>query len=108
MNNYLNREQGHVIINLEPEDITTNAASKNKSNINTIYISPPGDMNGTNNALDTSTYIDASTATYTAFTGASGNNIDGYLINQSLQTHLLFKIITRDPDTNNVIRSLNV
>lgn len=108
LDNYLNRDEGHIIINLEAEDITSSAAAKNKSCINTIYIAPPGDMDTLNEALSGSTYIDASTATFTSFTGTSGNSIVGYLINKSNQAHLLFKIVTRDADTTNVIQSLNV
>ena len=106
MDDFLNRESGHVIINLTAE---TNTATGNKSYINQIYISPPGNLDSSNQTIDASTYIDASTVTFETFSSvATGTTIAAYVVNQSLQTNLMMKIVTRDVDTSNIIKSLNV
>lgn len=97
--NFITRNEGHVIINLQVE---TDGASNtyNRGYLNTIYIAPPGIMNSINQTVDSSTYYD--------------NNIDytgatyGTLINLDLQTHLMFRIVTRDPDTSGVFNPINV
>ena len=106
MDDFLNRESGHVIINLTAE---TNTATGNKSYINEIYISPPGNLDSANQTIDASTYIDAFGVTFNTFTSiATSSTIVGYIVNQSLQTNLMMKIVTRDVDTSNIIKSLNV
>lgn len=105
MTDFINRDSGHIIINLTAE---TNSATGNKGYINVIYISPPGNLNSSNQTLDYNTYIDPD-VTYTSFTSIStGTSIKGYLINKFLQTNLMMKIITRDVDTENIIKSLIV
>ena len=47
------------------------------------------------------TYYDETTLN---LTGA----VQGTLINIDLQTHLLFRIVTRDPDTSNTIQPINI
>jgi len=77
--------------------------------INQIYISPPGNLDSSNQTIDASTYIDASTVTFETFSSvATGTTIAAYVVNQSLQTNLMMKIVTRDVDTSNIIKSLNV
>ena len=95
-NSFINRVEGHIIINLELEDNT--AASGNKSFITKLYISPPGEFN----AL--STDIDGYYDTDVDFTDATF----GSLINMDLQSHLLFRIVTRDPDTSGTLKPINV
>jgi hypothetical protein len=109
LNTYMNRTAGHVIVNLEAEDSTGNG-NINKSFLDKIYISPPGDLDTSNEALNTSTYIDADSLsiTYSTFTAYSGATARGYLVNQSLQTNIMLKFVTRDVDTGDVIKTLNV
>ena len=105
MTDFINRDAGHIIINLVAE---ATGPTDNKGYINVIYIAPLGNLNSDNQTLDYSTYIDPNVA-YTSFNSIStGTSIKGYLINKFLQTNLMMKIITRDVDTENIIKSLNV
>ena len=94
-NSFINRTEGHIIINLDLED--NNVSGGNKSFISNLYISPPGSY--TSNTV--SGYYDNTTLD---FTGARF----GSVINMDLQTHLLFRIVTRDPDTSIVMKPINV
>ena len=98
LDTFLNRNEGHHIINLVEEDITANT-NVNKSSINIIYISPKGSLSDTNNNLNTSTYNDVDGASFTA---------TGTLINVSLQTNLLFKVVTREVDVKSVTKPQNI
>ena len=97
---FINREEGHTIINL---DLETNGldATNNRGFIQNLYISPPGTLNALNQTVEPGTYYDE---TDLDFTGATY----GTLINIDLQTHLLFRIVTRDPDTANTIKPINI
>jgi len=95
-NSFINRVEGHIIINLEVEDNT--AADGNKSFIEKLYISPPGEYNATSDTVVG--YYD----TNVNFNAASF----GSLINMDLQSHLLFRIVTRDPDTSGTFKPINV
>jgi len=95
-NTFMNREEGHSIINLELEQ---NGDGQNKGFIRNLYISPPGTMNAENRTVDSATYYDNIN-----LTGA----VQGTLINIDLQTHLLFRIVTRDPDTSNTLQPINI
>ena len=95
---FLNRKEGHYIVNLEKEDISANIV-KNKSSIDTLYIAPQGTLNSTTHVLDTTTYNDGSDASFTS---------SGKLINMSLQTNLLFKIVTREVDVKEVTKPQNI
>ena len=99
LDDFLNRKEGHYIVNLEAEDISANTAVKNKSSINILYIAPKGTLNETTHALDTTTYNDG--------TGVSFSS-NGKLINMSLQTNLLFKIVTREVDVKEVTKPQNI
>ena len=99
-NSFINRPEGHTIINLELED-NGNTNTDNRGFLNKLYISPPGTMNAINQTVDPATYYDNTTIN---FTGA----VFGTLINIDLQTHLLFRIVTRDPDTSNTLQPINV
>lgn len=99
-NSFINRPEGHTIINLELED-NGNANTNNRGFLNKLFISPPGTMNAINKTVDPATYYDNTTLN---FTGA----VFGTLINIDLQTHLLFRIVTRDPDTSNTLQPINV
>jgi len=99
-NTFINRPEGHTIINLELED-NGNTNTDNRGFLNKLYISPPGTMNAINQTVEPTTYYDETTLD---FTGA----VMGTLINIDLQTHLLFRIVTRDPDTSNTIQPINI
>jgi len=96
---FINREEGHTIINL---DLETNGldATNNRGFIKNLYISPPGTLDALNQTVDSTTYYDSSLD----FTDATY----GTLINIDLQTHLLFRIVTRDPDTSNTLKPINI
>lgn len=96
---FINREEGHTIINLQKE-INDESASANNGQLNKIYIAPPGTLDANNQTLDTSTYYD----TGLDFTGATY----GSLLNHSLQTHFLFRIVTREHNVSNVTKPINV
>jgi len=96
-NSFINREEGHIIINLQSEDNTVSGG--NKSFISELYISPPGSYNSTTNTV--SGYYDNTTLDFTEATFGS-------VINMDLQTHLLFRIVTRDPDTALVLKPINI
>ncbi len=97
---FINRDEGHVIINLAVE--TSNAtAATNRGFINEIYIAPPGDMDSTNNTVDPATYYD-NNVTFGTVTNY------GRLIDVDMQTQLLFRIVTRDPDTSGTLNPINV
>ena len=96
-NNFITKTEGHVIVNLDLEDNTVSGG--NKSFLQNFYISPPGTYSSTSNTV--SGYYDNTTID---FTGATF----GSVINMDLQTHLLFRIVTRDPDTSGVMKPINV
>jgi len=98
---FINREEGHTIINL---DLETNGSDEfsNRGFINNLYISPPGKLNDMNSTLEPNTYYDNDTGLN--FTSATY----GTLINIDLQSHLLFRIVTRDPDASNTLKPINI
>ena len=96
-NSFITRTEGHTIVNLEIEDNT--ASGGNKSFLQNLYISPPGTYNSTSNTV--SGYYNDTTLD---FTGA----VFGSVINMDLQSHLLFRIVTRDPDTSGILKPINV
>ena len=97
---FINRDEGHIILNL---DVETNGAANtnNRGFINNIYISPPGTLDALNQTVDPATYI-GSGVTF----GTVSNW--GRLIDMDLQTQLLFRIVTRDPDTSGLMQPINV
>ena len=95
-NTFINRAEGHYIVNL---DLESNVDGGNKSFIQNLYISPPGSYSATSNSV--AGYYDETTIDFTEATF-------GTLINLDLQTHLLFRIVTRDPDTEKVLKPVNV
>jgi hypothetical protein len=98
---FINRPEGHVIINL---DVETNgsANTNNRGYINNIYIAPPGTMNSTNQTIQAGSYYDASTL------DLANVKTWGRMIDVDLQTQLLFRIVTRDPDTSGTLQPINV
>lgn len=92
---FINRDEGHYIINLDEEE---NGASANEGYINTIYIAPPGDIDFSTGALDTNTY-------YTVSPTVSDY---GDLLNSTLQMHIMFRITVREDKSRNLIHPHNV
>lgn len=100
---FINREEGHYILNLDQSNITTSNANANQGYISNLYIAPPGELNGTLSGLDGSTYyMSASNINFNNYTNSAK------LINTALQTHYLFKITTREGDVRNVVMPMNV
>jgi hypothetical protein len=100
-NSFMNRPEGHTIINLELEQ---NGDGQNKGFISKLYISPPGTLDSLNQTVQPGTYYDDTGNILLNLEGAN----PGVFINIDLQTHLLFRIVTRDPDTSNTLQPINI
>ena len=96
---FINRSQGHIIINLEQETVEE---SDNHGCINKLYISPPGDIDYSTGTLLTNSYYEPDPMPIPI----EGSN--GVLINSSMQVHITFKIVTREDKTTSVIKPFNV
>ena len=90
---FLNREEGHIIINLQKE---VNTATGNKSFVSILYIAPPAIMNTDNSGI--SGYYDSN---------VGSTDVGGVLLNNDLQCNLMFRIITRDTDTPYLTKPIN-
>ena len=97
---FINREEGHYIINLEEE---VNTSTENKGYIKTLYISPPGEVN-----YEADTNIIASSEASTYDTANLNDATTCKLINKSIQSHYVFKIVTREEDIHSHMLSSNV
>ena len=102
-NSFMNRPEGHTIINLELET-NGNTDTSNRGFLNKLYISPPGTMDAENKTVLDDTYYDTTDPAVLDLAGA----VQGTLINIDLQTHLLFRIVTRDPDTSTTLQPINI
>lgn len=100
--NFINRIEGHYILNTDITDLTPGG---NQGFTGNIYIAPPGDLNNTLDGLDTNTYYDETNIDLSNY---STNSNVGKLINGNLQTHFLFKINTREGDVAQVTMPMNV
>ena len=98
---FINQEQGHIIINL---DVETNGDdnTKNRGFLSNIYISPPGSLNTANQTVTAGTYYDNTSL------NLSNVSVFGSMIDVDLQTQLLFRIVTRDPDTTGTLNPINI
>lgn len=97
---FVNREEGHIIINLEQERF--DLLGNNKGQISELYIAPPGDLDTNKENLDATTYYDSNVDTGNYVTDSAS------LINMDLQTHFLFRIVTRVVDVSSVTKPINV
>ena len=103
-NEFMNRESGHYILNTD----YCNVMGPNGSNIynqgytSNLYIAPPGDLNATNTGVNPSTYYSNIVASNPWV------QTDSKLINVNLQTHLLFKINTREGDISPLSKPMNI
>ena len=111
--NFINRTEGHYIVNLLKE-VSTRNSSTNEGFINKIFISPPGNIDYTSETtggvLDSNSVTSHSTAQtyFEDIDGSSDSTENCKLINQSLQSNYVFKIITREDDASEVMNSRNV
>ncbi len=96
---FINRPQGHIIINLQAEE--ADSATSNEGYIQEIFISPPGEIDYKTGTLDTTTNYDVTIDPENIKEGA-------VLINSSMQVHITFKIVTREDKTTKVINPINV
>ena len=102
---YINKKTGHYIINLTLEVSTNNDSDTNDNEgfINTIYISPPGNYDDSTGGIkDKITGVSDGSLTVTQSASTTPR-----LLNLYLQNHYIFKIITRDFDTNSVMNIVN-
>jgi hypothetical protein len=112
INSFINREEGHYIINLEKQD-NNKATSENEGFISKLYISPPGEINfseetSTSILINESSKADADTTFYEDDTGSADTTKNCKLINQSLQSNYVFKVVTREDDVTNVLSNSNI
>jgi hypothetical protein len=98
--NFINRSEGHHILNTDISDLT---ATNNQGFTSNLYIAPPGDLLDDLTGLDTTTYYDETNIDTDNYTSG-----DAKLINSNLQTHFLFKINTREGDVAQVTMPMNV
>jgi hypothetical protein len=94
---FINREEGHYIINQQLEETGQN---KNEGYITKFYIAPPGDIDYSS-AGSKSDYYEIGTANLK-------NSDTCKVINQSIQTHFVFKVVTREDDITPVMKAVNV
>ena len=101
---FVNREEGHYILNMDITNISLSNGNQNQGYISNLYIAPPGSLNGTLTGLTSSSYyINGGQIDFGGYT--SGN---AKLINTALQTHYLFKITTREPDVKFQSKPMNI
>ena len=98
---FINRPEGHIIINLEQERF--NITANNKGQISELYIAPPGVLDSDKEKLDAATYFDETNVDTGNYVGDSAS-----FINMDLQTHFLFRIVTRDVNVSNITKPINV
>ena len=112
INSFINREEGHYIINLEKQD-SNKATSENEGFISKLYISPPGEIDfsvETETETDPTILINESSKADadTTFFNFDATAINCKLINQSLQSNYVFKVVTREDDVTNVLSNSNI
>lgn len=101
---FINREKGHYIINLEKETNIAGATG-NSGYLTKLYISPPGDIDYTQT---TGTDILQNSSAYTTMNTELKDSTVCKLINKSIQTHYVFKIITREEDVTSIMNTANI
>ena len=103
---FINRKRGHHIINLALEVSTNSEGNENEGFINVIYISPPGDYLDTDGTAQ-NTITGLVDDSFLAGANIPTSDYNPRLLNLSLQNQLIFKITTRDQDTNSVMNIVN-
>ena len=95
--------QSQLMDVFESEDIIESfGQNKNEGYITKFYISPPGEVSYGAAASKTGNYA------ISAGTDLLKSGTTSKLINQSIQTHFVFKIITREDDTTKFIKPANI
>ena len=108
---FINRPQGHIIINLENEvSKITDTGNENEGYINKLYIAPAGEIDKKTGTLDPTTYHDTAAGPDDMYLIDDDETKPSYgqLINSSMQVHITFKIVTREDKTTAVIKPVNV
>tara|TARA_B100000767_G_scaffold275135_1_gene310621 strand:+ start:40 stop:2301 length:2262 start_codon:yes stop_codon:yes gene_type:complete len=95
---FINRETGHYIINLEKEISNTN-----EGYITKFYISPPGEIDYKRTLATIINDYNVNPSN-----NCMSDDAKCKIINQSIQTHYVFKIITREEDITQVINAINI
>ena len=104
---YINRPEGHIIVNLESE-LSTQGAT-NEGYINKLYISPMGEIDyGAANVANLTINYNHTTPGLNDMLVVDGDPSWGVLINSSMQVHITFKIMSREDKTDAVIAPFNV
>ena len=101
--NFINRSEGHYILNTDLS-VLTNANDSNQGFTANIYIAPPGNLTTNLDGVEAGSYYDTDIDT----SNYSTNSNVAKLINSNLQTHYLFKITTRDGDVQQVTMPMNI
>ena len=102
-NEFMNRESGHYILNTDQCNVSIpSTSSTNQGYTSNLYIAPPGELNSTNTGVNTNSY----------YSNLVSSNpwvqTNSKLINVNLQTHLLFKINTREGDIAPLSKPINI
>lgn len=111
LKSFINRVEGHYIVNIEKKFNTTNDVV-NQGYLNTLYISPPGNIDftkeiGADILVNELVNINSDTEIFTD-TDSNDTTKNCKLINKSLQSNYVFKVITRKDDITNVMSSSNI
>jgi len=112
--NFMNRTEGHYIVNLLKEVTDRATDTDNEGFINKIFISPPGEIDYTSETTGgvlNSNSVTSHTTEQTYFedtAGSSDSTENCKLINQSLQSNYVFKIIAREDDASEIMNARNV
>lgn len=102
-NEFMNRESGHYILNTDQCNVSIpSTSSTNQGYTSNLYIAPPGELNSTNTGVNPNSY----------YSNLVSSNpwvqTNSKLININLQTHLLFKINTREGDIAPLSKPINI
>ena len=102
-NEFMNRESGHYILNTDQCNVSVPSTSAtNQGYTSNLYIAPPGELNSTNTGVNPNSY----------YSNLVSSNpwvqTNSKLININLQTHLLFKINTREGDIAPLSKPINI
>jgi hypothetical protein len=102
LNTFMNREAGHYILNTDFCNVAIPNPAVNQGYTSNLYIAPPGDLNATNTGVNAGSYY------INSCTGNPWVQTNSKLININLQTHLLFKINTREGDIALLTKAMNI
>jgi hypothetical protein len=81
--NFINREEGHYILNTDLTDLS-NTNGANQGFVSNLYIAPPGELNATLSALESGSYFDDNSGADIDISDYSTNSNVAKLINGNL------------------------